>query len=316
MTTPPVAGGRPHPRVALDAMGGDHAPAATVAGALLVRDDDLEVVLVGDAERLRSQLEEAGAAGAFEIVHAGEVVGMDEDPALALRGKRDASIRVAAALVADGKADALLSAGSTGATLAAGLLAIGRLDGVRRPAVAAVLPTRGGPTVLLDAGASPDVQPEALVAYAVMGAAFAGVRGVGAPRIGLLNVGGEPGKGNALAKAAYSALEAVEGFIGNVEPDAVLAGEVDVVVTDGFTGNVFLKTLEAAGAAAEEGTGPGAAVLLGCARPVLVAHGAADAREVAAALRTAAGVVAAGLTERIAEQLVATGTREEASDDG
>jgi phosphate acyltransferase len=302
MTAPPVAGG-PRPRVALDAMGGDHAPEAAVAGALRVPADEAEIVLVGDEATLRGLLSEAGRPDALPIVHAAEVVGMDEDPALALRAKRDSSVRVAAALVAEGRADALLSAGSTGATLAAGLLAVGRLEGVRRPAVAAVLPTRGAGTVLLDAGASPDVQPEALVAYAHMGSAYAAVRGADAPRIGLLNVGAEAGKGGAFAKAAFAALGAVDGFAGNVEPDAVLAGAVDVVVTDGFTGNVFLKTLEATGAAGDGG--PGAAVLLGCARPVLVAHGAAGAAEVAAALRTAAAVVAAALTERIGEQLEA-----------
>jgi phosphate acyltransferase len=296
--TSPDGGSGSGQRVALDAMGGDHAPATTVAGALLARDDGVDVVLVGDAERLRA---EPGGTD-LPVVHASEVVAMDEDPALALRSKRDASIRVAAALVADGSADALVSAGSTGATLAAGLLAIGRAPGVRRPAVAAVLPGTG--TVLLDAGASPDVQPDALVAYARMGAAYATVRGVAAPRIGLLNVGAEPGKGNALARAAEELLAELEGFVGNVEPAAVLAGAADVVVTDGFTGNVLLKTLEAA-AGAGGADGPGAAVLLGCARPVLVAHGDAGPEEIAAALRTAAEVAAGDLAGRVAERLSA-----------
>jgi phosphate acyltransferase len=294
---PPSSAEGPARRVALDAMGGDDAPAAPVAGALLARADGVDVVLVGDEARLRPLLGEAGADD-VPVVHAAEVVGMDEDPALALRSKRDASIRVAAALVADGAAAALVSAGSTGATLAAGLLAIGRLPGVRRPAVSAVLP---GGTLLIDAGASPDVQPEALVAYAEMGAAHARVLGRGASRIGLLNVGAEPGKGSALARAAHDALGAVGGFVGNVEPAAVLAGAVDVVVTDGFTGNVFLKTLEAAGGTGADG--PGAAILLGCARPVLVAHGDAGPEEIAAALRTARDVVAGGLCDRVAEAL-------------
>lgn len=286
-------------RVALDAMGGDHAPATTVAGALRAHADGVDVVLVGDERRLRQVLAEAGAGDRLEIVHASEAIEMDEDAAIALRAKRDASVRVAAGLVADGKAAALVSAGSTGATLAAGLLAIGRQAGVRRPAVAAVLPTPGRGTVLLDAGASPDIQPEALRAYALMGAAYASVRGAVDPSIGLLNVGSEPGKGNAFAKAAHEALAEVDGFTGNVEPAAVLGGAVDVAVTDGFTGNVFLKTLEAAGAVDATG-GPGAAILLGCARPVLVAHGDASAEDIAAALRTAAEVVAAALTERVA----------------
>jgi phosphate acyltransferase len=307
VTSPSDAGAPARPRVALDAMGGDHAPATTVAGALRVPNDVAEVILVGDTDVLTALLEEAGSVGALEVVHAAEVIGMDEDPAIALRGKRGASVRVAAALVAEGRADALLSAGSTGATLAAGLLALGRLDGVRRPAVAAVLPTPGSGTVLLDAGASPDVQPEALVTYAEMGSAYAAVRGVPEPRIGLLNVGAEPGKGSTAAKASFAALEAVPGFTGNVEPEAVLAGAVDVVVTDGFTGNIFLKTLEAAGSVGTEG--PGAAVLLGCAGSVLVAHGAADADEITAALRTAAQVAGGDLPARIGERLAAASTR-------
>jgi phosphate acyltransferase len=309
MTGRPVAEA-PHLRVALDAMGGDHGPAATVAGAVLARAQGVDVVLVGAPAALRAALHAHPGAEAIEVVAATEVIGMDEDPAVALRSKRDASIRVAAGLVAAGGAGALVSTGSTGATLAAGLLAIGRLSGVRRPAVAAVLPS--GP-ILIDAGASPDVQPDALLAYAAMGGAYAEVRGVVDPRVGLLNVGEEPGKGNAAAKAAFAALGAHPGFVGNVEPAAVLDGAVDVVVTDGFTGNIFLKTLEAAGERhpAEDGAngrggGPGAAMLLGCAQPVLVGHGAAGPEEIAAALCTAAAVVTADLTGRLEARLAAT----------
>jgi phosphate acyltransferase len=294
-------------RVALDAMGGDDAPASTVAGALRARADGVEVVLVGDAQRLSAALVRAGQPDALEIVHAGEVIAMDDDPALALRSKRDASIRVAADLVASGDAGALVSAGSTGATLAASLFAFGRIRGVRRPAVAAVIPTAGGPgaeVILVDAGGTSDVQPEALVTYAHMGSAYARVRGVTSPRVGLVNVGEEPGKGNALAKAAFELLSEVEGFIGNVEPAVVLGGDVDVAVTDGFTGNVLLKTVEVLRHDPED-PGAGAAVLLGCTGTVLVAHGAATPQELAAALRTARDAAAGNLATRIAERLAA-----------
>lgn len=290
--------------IALDAMGGDHAPDAAVAGALLAQDSGVDVFLVGRRDELTVALEAAGAAGRLEVVDATEVVGNDEDPAIAVRGKRDASIRVACRLVADGRASALVSAGSTGATLATALLTLGRIRGVRRPVVAAVLPVGGHGVVLVDAGGSSDPQPDALVAYAKMGCAYARVRGVQAPRVGLLNVGAEPGKGNALARSAHDLLAGAGEFTGNVEPSAALAGAVDVVVTDGFTGNVFLKTVEAAAADVQSATGPGAAVLLGVAGEVLVAHGAAGAGEIAAALRTAAEVAAGGLSRRIEERLV------------
>jgi phosphate acyltransferase len=296
-------GGNGPARVAVDAMGGDHAPAAVVAGALRAhRAGAARVVLVGDAERIADALGEAEDAP--EIVHAPEVVDMHDEPALALRRKRDSSIRVAAQLVADGKADALVSAGSTGATVAAAMLIVGR-RGVRRPAVAARIPLggRGGREafVLVDAGANIDVQPDALASYARMGRAYARAQGVAEPAVALLNVGEEPGKGNELARAAFELLGDVEGFIGNLEPPGVLAGAADVVVTDGFTGNVFLKTLEATGLASEGS--PGAAVVLGVAGEVLVAHGAAGADEIEAAVRTAADVARAGLADRVGRAL-------------
>jgi phosphate acyltransferase len=282
-------------RVALDAMGGDHAPAAMVDGARRAAEDHgVDVVLVGDPERLGD--------ATVPVVAASQWITMDEDPAIALRSKPDASVRVAASLVADGEASAFVSAGNTGATLAAALLGIGRVSGVRRPVIAAALPTPAAHgTVLVDAGASADVQPEALVSYARMGVAYARVLGTDEPRVGLLNVGAESGKGNALTRDAEEALSEQAWFAGNVEPPAVLAGEVDVVVTDGFTGNIFLKTVEAAGGA--DADGPGAAVLLGVAGTVLVAHGASRGAEVAAALRTAADAARADLGERVAEVL-------------
>ena len=287
--------------VALDAMGGDDAPAVTVAGALRAAADGVGVTLVGQSDALERELAQAG--GTLPIVDAPDVVGMDEDPILAVRTKPQCSVRVACQLVADGQAGAVLSAGSTGATLAAGLLTLGRSPGVRRPVVAAVLPTGHGPgVVLVDAGGSMDVQPEALVGYATMATAYAVVLGVPTPTIGLLNVGEEPGKGTALAKAAFELLGAVPGFVGNVEPSAVLSGAVDVVVTDGFTGNVFLKTIEAT-APPHDGGGDAAAMLLGVNGEVLVAHGAATADDVARALRRASQVAAAGLAASIARRM-------------
>lgn len=290
--------------IALDAMGGDHAPDVPVAGALKARSEfGVGVVLVGRRADVDRALVSAGAPDGLEIVDATEVVGNDEDPAIAVRGKPDASIRVAARLVAEGRAAALVSAGSTGATLASALLTMGRIAGVRRPVVAALLPAGHRQVVLVDAGGSADPQPDALAAYGRMGAAYARVRGVDTPRVGLLNVGAEPGKGNALARAAFDLLADEPGFTGNVEPAAVLAGAVDVVVTDGFTGNVFLKAVEAAVGDRPGGEGPGAAVLLGVDGEVLVAHGAAGPSEIAAALRTAATVASAGLSRRIEERL-------------
>ena len=307
------------PRVAVDAMGGDAAPRVVVAGALraLAR-GGVEVTLVGHPRALADAVAELGVApDELPIVPAHETVGMDEGPVLATRAKPSSSIRVATGLLAAGRVDAVLSAGSTGATLAATLLDLGRLPGVRRPALAAAIPLRdGGATVLVDAGASADVGAELLPGYARMGVAYAGVRGdtptaLGGDeplRVGLLNVGAEAGKGNALARAARELLEDVAGFVGNVEPADVLAGAVDVVVSDGFTGNVFLKTLEAAGAGREEAARAGTtAPLLGVAGEVLVAHGAATADDIAAGIRAAAAAAGAGLSDRVAERLAVPG---------
>jgi phosphate acyltransferase len=280
-------------------MGGDDAPRIPVAAAVrAVEEHGLDLVLVGEPGAMAS----AGAPASLPVVPASQVVEMGEDGALAVRSKADASIRVAVGLVAEGSAAAAVSAGSTGATLAAALLGLGRLEGVRRPAIAAVLPGNGrAGTVLVDAGASTDTQPEALVTHARMGRAYAVVRGVDEPRVGLLNVGTEPGKGNELTREARGLLTAVPGFVGNVEPGDVLSGTVDVVVTDGFTGNVLLKTIEALShpEGVRDYLGPGAAVLLGVAGLVLVAHGAAGVEELVAALRTADRVVGEGLVDRL-----------------
>lgn len=294
-------------------MGGDRAPGPEVEAAARAADEGLRVALVGDTAQLRAELQAAGrtapasgdGAGPLSLVHASGRVSMTEDAALALRRQPDASIRVAARLLAETGAAALVSAGPTGATVGAALLEVGRVEGVRRPAVAAVLPvpdTHG--VVLVDAGGSPDAPVEAMVGYARMGTALAGVRGVAAPRVGLLNVGHEPGKGNALAREAYHALSPIPGFVGNVEPSAVLQGAVDVLVADAFAGNVFLKTLEATAVMGGGRSGDGAsAVVLGVRAPVLVTHGAADGDDLLAALHAAREAADAGLASEVASAL-------------
>ncbi len=326
-------------RVALDLLGGDHAPESVVDGALLVRSrtPDVELVLVGPVDVAEALLAERGAAGAFRLVAASQVVGMDEDPARAIRSKRDATVRVAARLVRDGEADAVVSVGSTGAALAAAVFTLGRLRGVTRPALAAVIPSAAGPLVFLDAGATTDATPEMLAQFALAGAAFASVRlGIAEPRVGLLSIGEEAGKGDELRKAAYDALAALPlRFVGNVEGgDVPHGGKADVVVTDGFTGNVLAKGLEGAAtmltaavlealtatperrAAAEQllpalseatgGMSPevlGGAVLLGVDGVVVVGHGSSTPEGVASCVRVAAQAAREGLVPRIATAL-------------
>jgi glycerol-3-phosphate acyltransferase PlsX len=230
------------PTIAVDAMGGDSAPDQVVRGAVVAQEAGHDVVLVGDADQVEPILEKLGAD--LPVEHAGQVIEMDDDPARAIREKKDASVSVAARLVATGDADALVSAGSTGAALAAAAFIIGRLPGVSRPAIASVFPTGD---IILDAGANIDVRPEHLVQFAVMGTAIGQVyAGIEAPRVGLLNIGEEDGKGRELDRSAYPLLEAAGGinFIGNVEGRDLGTGTVDVFVTDGFTGNVLLKTVE------------------------------------------------------------------------
>lgn len=227
-------------------MGGDHAPAETVAGAVEAARRGVDVVLVGS----RSAIEEELARHDFElpVVDAPETIGMADDPARALREKPNSSIGVCARMVASGEVDGMVSAGSTGAAMAAAAIIVGRVPGVARPAIATIFPTPGTPTLVLDSGANPEVTPAQLLQFAVMGSVAAEILlGVERPRVGLLSIGEEKGKGRDLEKAAYDLLAAsgLE-FVGNVEGRDVAADRCDVVVTDGFTGNVFLKTTEGA----------------------------------------------------------------------
>ncbi|MCB0978170.1 MAG: phosphate acyltransferase PlsX [Acidimicrobiales bacterium] len=234
--------------VAVDAMGGDRAPGEIVAGAIRARDElGVPVLLVGRPEEL-------GDTGGLEVIPASEVIAMDADPGRSVRTMKDSSLVRAAEAVRDGKACAMVSAGNTGATMASALLRMKRLPGVGRPAIATPIPCPGAdtPTVLLDAGANAECNPEWLVQFAQMGSVYARHRyGIESPKVGLLSIGEEPTKGTPLVKETHALLatgdwaEACGGtFVGNVEGRDVMSPDVDVVVTDGFTGNVVLKTLE------------------------------------------------------------------------
>jgi len=230
--------------VAVDAMGGDKAPADIVEGARRAAERGIGIVLVGPPEQV-------GETHGLELVACTEVIGMDEDPAGSVRRKKDSSLVRAAELVRDGKASAMVSAGNTGATMASALLRMGRLPGVQRPCIATPLPRLGRtPAVLVDAGANAECTPGMLVQFAQMGAAYVSARfGTEAPSVGLLSIGEEPTKGTPLVKEAHALLndDAASGafeFVGNLEGRDLLPSPADVIVTDGFTGNVTLKTLE------------------------------------------------------------------------
>jgi glycerol-3-phosphate acyltransferase PlsX len=226
--------------VAVDALGGDKAPAEIVEGAKQAVAAGIPVLLVGPADLANR--------GDLPLHVATEFIDMHEDPASSVRNKKDSTLVVSADLVRDGLASAMISAGNTGATMASALLRMGRIKGVKRPAIATPIPVPGStPTVMLDAGANAEVEPEWMTQFAVMGSVYANARyGIERPRVGLLSIGEEPGKGDTLRKKSFELLSAMNNinFIGNVEGRDIMTPDVDVVVTDGFTGNVALKTLE------------------------------------------------------------------------
>jgi glycerol-3-phosphate acyltransferase PlsX len=233
--------------IALDAMGGDHAPAEIVAGALLAREDGIEVALVGPKDVIEAELVRQGeSASSMQIVHASEAIGMDESPAQAVRAKRDASINVAMSMVKRGVAGAFVSAGNTGAVMASALMTLGRIQGIERPALGTVAPFSEKGVLVLDVGANADVKPGYLVQFAQMGSVYAErVLGIANPRIALLNIGGEEGKGSELVQDVYDRLKhAGVNFVGNIEGGEVHKNKADVIVTDGFTGNVAVKVTE------------------------------------------------------------------------
>ena len=314
-------------------MGGDRAPAEVVEGARRARDDDgIDVLLVGRPEAL-------GDTHGFEVLAASEVIDMGDDPAVAVRRKKDSSLIRCAEAVRDGRASAMVSAGNTGATMASALLRMGRIRGVQRPAIATVLPVPGStPTVLLDAGANAECTPPWLVQFAQMGAVFVAERfDVAEPRVALLSIGEEPGKGTSLVKDAYALLSepgclTAGKFVGNVEGHHVLTDSVDVVVTDGFTGNVVLKTLEGgvrflidtfftAMTSTEEARRAtevllpvlaplndqldpetyGGAMLLGVDGVCIISHGSSSSRAIHNALRAGAEMAKADLVGRLTD---------------
>ena len=243
-------------KIIIDAMGGDNAPLEIVKGALLGMEHwGVEVLLTGDTEAILRALRDCGhdtIPHGMEIVHTTETVDMCDDPSKVFRHKKDTSMGVGLTLLRDGKADALVSAGSTGALLAGATLIAKRIRGIRRAAMAPVIPTTGGRAVLIDCGANAECTPEYLLQFAYLGSFYAGrVLGLERPRVGLLNIGTEPSKGMDLQKAAHALLtQAHEAgrihFIGNIEGREAISQGVAVLVTDGFTGNIFLKTMEGA----------------------------------------------------------------------
>jgi glycerol-3-phosphate acyltransferase PlsX len=320
--------------IAVDAMGGDKAPGEIVEGAVRAAAEVGAVALVGRPEEL-------GTDHGLEVIPASEVIAMDADPGSSVRRMKDSSLVRAAEAVRDGKASAMVSAGNTGATMASALLRMGRIKGVARPAIATPIPVPGRtPTVLLDAGANAECQPQWLVQFGQMGAVFARERyGVEKPRVGLLSIGEEASKGNPQVKETFPLLAAAElagEFVGNVEGRDIMTDDVDVVVTDGFTGNVALKTLEGGlkalvnalfgvfGATDDAKTAAdvlmphllplyaqldpdsyGGAMLLGVDGVCIISHGSSSATAVVNAVRVAAEMVEHGVVDKLRSAVTA-----------
>ncbi|WP_074034800.1 phosphate acyltransferase PlsX [Exiguobacterium sp. AT1b] len=321
-------------KLAIDAMGGDHAPKAIVEGVKRFVEqypnEPMELFLVGDEVKIASYgLDDSRVT----VVPASEIITGEDEPVRAVRRKKDSSLVVAANLVKEGKADALVSAGNTGALMAASLFVIGRIPGIERPALSPTFPTyTGSGVVVLDVGANPDAKAEHLVDYAIMGSLYAEhVRGINSPRVALLNIGTEAGKGNALTKEAFPLLEqAPVHFVGNVEAREAMSGDVDVIVTEGFAGNILLKGVEGSSAMLmkmmkEQFTSNlvsklaalilkpklrrlketldyrehGGAGLFGINAPVIKAHGSSDALAIASALKQAKIMVDHDVVDKI-----------------
>lgn len=331
-------------KIIVDAMGGDNAPQSNVQGALsAVKELGVEIILVGRGEDILAALKQDGISdlpAGVQIAHASEVIEICDDPATAFRRKKDSSLTVGLELLKNGDGDAFVSAGSTGALLSAATLLVKRIRGVRRAAMAPVVPTGGGGAILIDCGATAECTPEYLLQFAFMGSYYAQkVLGRTEPKVGLLNIGTEPSKGASLQQQAHALLtEAGQAgrirFTGNVEAREAVFGQVDVIVSDGYSGNIFLKTMEGTGGfmtrqlkamfkknltaklaavlvagglkdfkklidAGEVGGTP----LLGISKPVIKAHGSSDGYAIKNAIRQAADFAASGLIADITENI-------------
>ena len=331
-------------RIIVDAMGGDNAPAAPVRGALdAAKEYGVEIILVGRGEEILKTLRDDGVENlpaGVEIAHADQVVEMCDNPATAFKEKKDSSLTVGLNLVKEGKGDAFVSAGSTGALLSGATLVTKRIKGIRRATMAPLIPTGAGSAVLIDCGATAECTPEYLLQFAFMGSYYAEqVLGRPEPRVGLLNIGAEPSKGTDLQREAYALLEKAreEGrinFVGNVEARDAVEGSVDVIVSDGYAGNIFLKAMEGTGLflaremkkmfkksfltklaalLVKDGLTEfkklmssdevGGTALIGISKPVIKAHGSSDAYAMKNAIRQAIAFANSGIIEDITENI-------------
>ncbi|MDA1003782.1 MAG: phosphate acyltransferase PlsX [Chloroflexi bacterium] len=326
--------------VALDAMGGDLAPQSTVDGALIAVAEGITVALVGDEQILHAELaQRGGPRDGISVVHAPESIAMDANAVAEARRRRGSSISIGIGMVKRREAGAFVSVGNTGAAMATALMTLGRMRGVERPALCVFLPTPGGPTLLLDVGANAEARPSHLVQFAHFGSAYVRTAlRIAEPSVGLLSIGEEASKGSSLIVEAHRGLSGVlPGFVGNVEGRDIALGTVDVVVTDGFTGNVVLKVLEGTvtmmfdqlrsvalsslrarlgGALLLPAVGQlrsqfdyrrfGAVPLLGVDGAVFIGHGRSDAEAIASAIRSAANAVRNGMLEAVGEAIAQT----------
>ena len=331
-------------RIIVDAMGGDNAPQAPVQGALqAIKEYGVEVVLVGRGEEILEALQKEGVAElpqGLSITHADQVVEMCDNPATAFKEKKDSSLTVGLNLLKSGEGDAFVSAGSTGALLSGATLLVKRIKGIRRAAMAPVVPTGGGGAVLIDCGATAEGTPEFLLQFAFMGSYYAErVLGRPEPRVGLLNIGAEPSKGTGLQREAYQLLQKAKeegriNFVGNVEAREAVEGAVDVIVSDGYSGNIFLKAVEGAGLFLSremkkmfmknfktkiaallmkdglrdfkkllDANEVGGTALLGISRPVIKAHGSSNGYAMKNAIRQAVEFSRSGIVEDITENV-------------
>lgn len=335
-------------RLAIDAMGGDHAPEEIVKGAIagVQEHPQLEIILVGDEDQIKPLINDHPR---LSILHTKEKIESTDKPVKAVRSKKDASMVLAIREVKEGRADAVISAGNTGALMAAGLFGVGRIKGIDRPALAPTLPTinKGQGFLLLDAGSNMDAKPEHLLQYAIMGSIYVEkVLEKKAPRVGLLNIGEEPGKGNELSKQAYNLLkDAPVNFVGNVESRDILSGVADIVVADGFSGNLILKCIEGSALSffsiikkelmsstfsklvagllypkfkgikkMMDYSSYGGACLFGLAAPVIKAHGSSNAKGIYTTINQAQRIVEHNVVGTIEETVLKTKDKWEAKE--